>query len=255
MTSTDVWRRLAAAENAAWCDAVARSHGLAPSRDAAWWWSPVRTPTFYPDAVTCTADARPDEVLRRIDRSPGCSVKDSFASLDLAAHGFGVLFEARWIVRRARPLPAPATALRWSRVATPAALAAWVRAWAAPHGPPDVFRPGLLALPSVLVFAGRLDRRVVAGGALHRQGAVVGVSNVFAAPEHRDAAWAGALALADRWAPRRPAIVGYETGPALVEALGLGFEDVGPLRVWMHADGAAGRSDGPRSPAARATRL
>jgi hypothetical protein len=35
----------------------------------------------------------------------GCSIKDSFASLDLTARGFRVLFDAQWIVRRGPAIP------------------------------------------------------------------------------------------------------------------------------------------------------
>lgn len=52
-----------------------------------------RAPLYYPDLVTLT---RKNTVsLDRIDTSAGCSIKDSFASLEL--DGFDVLFDADWI--------------------------------------------------------------------------------------------------------------------------------------------------------------
>ena len=83
--------------NATWCDAVCRSHGL-PTRwteDA--WTVARRSPDGYPDAVTLSPAADLRAMLGRIEGGAGCSVKDSFAVLDLEPHGFHVLFEATWI--------------------------------------------------------------------------------------------------------------------------------------------------------------
>ncbi len=74
------------------------------------------------------------------------------------------------------------------------------------------------------------DQQVVAGAIANRSGDVVGVSNVFA---HTDAerSWAGCLTTIIDAFPGLP-LVGYERGDELVIAQGLGFEAVGPLRVW-----------------------
>ncbi len=92
-------RALAAANNAKWCDVVCGTHGLEPvfGRDA--WTSRTRTPPYYPSAVTLVPGLSVPELLARVDRGAGCSIKDSFASLDLTEFGFRVLFEAEWIVR------------------------------------------------------------------------------------------------------------------------------------------------------------
>lgn len=82
---------VAAENNADWCDAVCRGPGLDVHRDPRMWWTATRSPDLYPDAVTLDAGLTPDEVLSRLDGSPGCSVKDSFATLDLASDGAGVL--------------------------------------------------------------------------------------------------------------------------------------------------------------------
>src|SRR5947207_3033271 len=89
-------RTLAAANNAGWCSTVCRSHGLHTTFDDDAWTSRTRTPPLYPDAVTLEPEVSVPELLARIDVSPGCSVKDSFDSLDLTAHGFRTLFEAEW---------------------------------------------------------------------------------------------------------------------------------------------------------------
>jgi hypothetical protein len=79
--------------------------------------------------------------LARIDDSPGCSVKDSFASLDLTRHGFRVLFDAQWIVRGPSGTPAVPPSPRWTVVRDAEASAAWEEAWRGPDGPQDVL-PG-----------------------------------------------------------------------------------------------------------------
>lgn len=99
----------AARNNAAWCDVVCRTHALDTRFDDDAWTSRTRTPIHYPDAVTLVRDPPVRELLDRIDVSAGCSIKDSFASLDLTTCGFRVLFEAEWIVRTpgaARPAAA-----------------------------------------------------------------------------------------------------------------------------------------------------
>ncbi len=227
---------LAVRDNALWCDAVCRAHGLLGRLEPDAWTSRVRTPEFYPDAVTLVADVEPTALLARIDDGPGASIKDSFRSLDLAPYGYVVLFEASWIAREPHPPPAPA--LRWQAVTDETGLAAFARAWSGDpvdHGAGDAspFRPGLLADRSIVLLAGSIgDGAVVAGAVLTLGDATVGISNLFAAPGYEDEAWAGALHGA---AERRPAAVqvGYETGVELERALRHGFRAIGALRVWF----------------------
>ncbi|MCT4352819.1 hypothetical protein M5362_06700 [Streptomyces sp. Je 1-79] len=221
--------------NARWCEAMCRAHGRPGTFGPRAWTNARRTPLYYPDAVTLTADASVRDVLDGIDRSaPGASVKDSFARLDLSAEGFSLLFEARWIHRPAGlPLPAAAEA-RWRAVRTPAELADWATAWSG--GDADeaaLFRAELLADPETTVVAGYgADGRIVGGAVLSESGRVTGVSNLFAADGTDPAeAWAGSLTLVRDGR----AVVGYEAGDDLPPALSVGFEETGPLRVWLDA--------------------
>jgi hypothetical protein len=229
-------RAAAALNNAEWCDIVCRSHGLATRFAGDAWTSPTRAPQLYPDAVTLASDASAGDVLARIDATVGCSVKDSFASLDLSALGFRVLFDAEWIVRAGdTPAPAPAGP-RWEQVRGLDDFARWKRAWSGEDGPTAVFRDELLDHHAVSVLAARDGGRVVAGAILNRSERVVGVSNFFAGEQIASACRRGLIVFT---AARFPGstLVGYESGDELAAARESGFEVAGPLRVWIR-DGA-----------------
>ena len=218
--------RAAVRNNAAWCDTVCRSHGLTTMYDARFWVTAARPPAFYPDAVTLDPTHLPAEILARIDDTPGASIKDSFAVLDLNRFGYNVLFDAEWYLlepdRRRPPVEGG-----WSFVETPAELASW----AAAHGGGDVFRAALLDDPEVRILVRHLHGGGLAGAIANRAAGVVGVSNVFA-PGTAEGAWEGLVHAIGVMFPGE-AIVGYDTGQHLRAALSQGFRTIGPLRVWM----------------------
>ena len=225
-------------DNARWCHLVCAANGIVGRFDQDAWTSLRRTPPMYPDAVTLTAEATGESLFRRIERGAGSSVKDSFATLDLAAAGFTVLFDAVWIARAAgRPSRSPAR-LSWERVERADDL----HAWSVDHGAGSTLSPDLLRQRSVVILAGRdRDGRRTAGAIATAGDAAVGISNVFAVGDDGgdpDAAFANAFAeaaaaIATRF-PDQP-IVGYLSMPMLDAARAAGFEAVGPLRIWMHA--------------------
>ncbi|MFG2769026.1 hypothetical protein [Streptomyces sp. NPDC048350] len=229
----------AARNNAEWCEAMCRAHGRPGTFGPRAWTNGRRTPLYYPDAVTLTADASVRDVLDGVDRgAPGASVKDSFARLDLSAEGFRPLFEARWI-HRPGWFPAPEVGVpagtSWRAVRDPDELVAWAMAWSG--GDADeagLFRAELLADATTKIVAGyAADGRIAGGAVLSDNGRVTGVSNLFAT-EGTDPAetWAGCLSLVDDGSP----VVGYESGDDLPPALATGFEELGPLRVWLATD-------------------
>lgn len=226
---------MAAANNAEWCDLVCGTHGVQTRFDEDAWTSRTRTPPGYPDAVTLVPRPSLPELLTRIDTSVGCSIKDSFASLDLTAYGFRVLFDARWIVHRATAIPPSPDAARWEVVHDGVGLAAWEQAWRGNDGPAGVFRAELLDHDSVTALAARSGDGVIAGAVLNRSSRVVGISNFFTHDLDGAANWSGCLALAGTLLPGST-FVGYESGNELVAARTYGFETVGPLRVWIHED-------------------
>ncbi|WUC17365.1 hypothetical protein OG256_46445 [Streptomyces sp. NBC_00564] len=226
--------RAAARNNAEWCAAMCRSHGVAGEFGLQAWAAPVRTPLYYPDAVTLAPNSDPLALAARIDASsPGASVKDSFADLDLTGIGFQVLFEAQWM-HRPPGAPAITSDLAWSVAGTPDTLHAWACAWDDGDGNAGLFRPELLKDPATFVLAGHSpDGRVVAGAVASRSDQVVGISNVFALHSGGPgAAWPVVLDAVHRLFPNLP-VVDYEHGEDLEVAKCHGFEPIGPLRIWL----------------------
>jgi hypothetical protein len=213
----------AARNNAEWCSIICRHHGIESVMAADAWTAQRRTPDGYPDADVLAADVNVDSLLARIDTGPGCSVKDSFATIDLAPYGFRVLFEAFWIWRPASPVRADLPR-GWMPVRTPRDLDMW-----STGRTPGVFRTALLDEPDVRLF----HRPMPAGGfALSGHAGVVGVSNVLCEPQARAAVWDAIIATASTTYPGRD-LVGYESGDDLDAAVAAGFSCLGPLRVWM----------------------
>ncbi|MEV6561359.1 hypothetical protein AB0M22_36965 [Nocardia sp. NPDC051756] len=231
-TETNEWVRAAALDNAEWCAAMCRSHGLTSAFDATAWASAQRTPPLYPDAVTLGPHTASDQLLSRIDRiAPGASIKDSFACLDLSAAGFHILFEAQWIYRPAE-LPPPASSRPWTLIDAPGALAEWASSWSQDPVLRKIFRPELLADDSVAVLGRGDGDRFTAGAVAHRSGNVVGITNLFYSGLEATDAWADCLSAVHQLWPGR-SVVGYEQDEDLAAAIHHGGKPVGPLRVWL----------------------
>jgi hypothetical protein len=227
--------RAAARNNAEWCDTLCRMHGIHGRFDADAWVAPRRTPRFYPDAVSLDPAALAGAILGRIDaNSPGCSIKDSFATLDLSPFGFEVVHEAEWIHREppSSPVGSP-RGMTWRAIQTADELMAWEAAWDVDGDSERLFRPALLRDSSVTVLGGYIDGAIVAGAIANRTGhELVGLSNVFTTDGDLDRAWSGSLAYLDTALPGL-AIVGYESDDDLSLAIRRGFRSVGALRIWL----------------------
>jgi hypothetical protein len=225
--------RIAALNNAEWCAAVWRSHGLSVGQAHGMWFCPHPTPTYFPNVVTIepgAESAKQSALIAELarDASLDLSVKDSFACLDLAAASLQPLFDARWLWRRARsPIAEPA--LDWRRIDNEPGLGAWERAWrGADPEAQRIFRPKLLNDERVCVLAGFDGMGTIrAGGIAYSAAGVTGVTNIFGSRrEFVDA-------LEARTAPTE--IVCYEHGGDLTSAVAAGFETLGSLRVWGRA--------------------
>jgi hypothetical protein len=235
----------AARNNAELCDAVCRSHGNPGEFHETMWLNRHQVPRFYPNAGTLAESSLPqldliDELVAA--RLPhGWGVKDSFSTLDLASRGFQVLFTAEWIYLPAscvKDIAHSGNSLRWEVVRNDRTLAEWESAWRASGGDQHedrIFLPSLLENDDIAAVAGYRDSRIVAGAIANRSDGVVGWSNFFApAAEALDCA-AECLATIAKVFPALP-IVGYEHGDDLRNAHKLGFESLGPLRVWTFSE-------------------
>jgi hypothetical protein len=224
--------RVAARNNAEWCDAFCRTYAIDGHFDAESWTSRQRTPPLYPDAVTLAPGVTPDRLLSRMDASDGCSLKDSFADLDLTAEGFRPLFYGEWLLWD-DPADAPAAASGgWSVVQTRERLGEWESAWGRPPERPGFFRPALLANATIAVIARSDGDRIVAGAVANRSAEAIGLSNVFARDGDRGSAWSeAARAARARWGAMP--VLGYDSGAGLEDAHRAGFESIGELAVWL----------------------
>jgi hypothetical protein len=219
--------RVAARNNAEWCDTFCRTHAVAGRFDDDAWWSAERTPPLYPDAVTLLPSVDGRSILSRIDAGPGCSIKDSFGDLDLRDEGFDVLFRAEWLclerVRGAAP--------RWSAITSAEELATWEAAWGeAPEAPP-FFRRALLVDETVTILGRYEGEGIEAGAIANRSTTAIGLSNVFAADGDLKSAYVGAASAAQAQWGSLP-LVGYEFGDSLDAVRRAGFSTVGELAVW-----------------------
>jgi hypothetical protein len=217
---------VAALNNAEWCDAFCRTHGIVGYFRAGYWFSPVRTPRYYPDAITLLPEITLEQVLSGIDTSEGCSVKDSFAGLDLAAAGFRPLFRAHWLTRE----PADSRvrfARGWSVLTAAEQLGEWESAWAgsADGAGLGFFKPLLLEDKTIGVLAGYEGDRIVAEAVANRSSTVIGLSNVFHAAGDLESAWVGAAAVAAGLWDELPT-VGYDSGDSLDAAHAGGFKSI-----------------------------
>jgi hypothetical protein len=225
--------REAARNNAEWCNVFCRTHGLAGRFSAGFWSSGLRTPRLYPDAVTLVPNVDVERMLGIIDVSEGCSVKDSFADVDLSAVGFRTLFHAEWLLRQWDRASAPADGT-WAAITTTEQLREWESGWAESPDATNFFRPALLADEAIAVLARHQEGQIVAGAIANRSSKVIGLSNIFAADEDLESAWLGAAAAANaRWG--RQAVVSYDSGVSLEGAHRAGFDSIGELRVWLYA--------------------
>ena len=232
----------AARNNAEWCDAVCLADGNPGEFHDDIWLNRNAVPRFYPNAGTL-AEPGPRQ-LALIDeligaRLPsGWAVKDSFSMLDLESRGFRILFDAEWIylpVSRMQDIASARTSVRWEIVNNELALAEWELAWCRAAGDTSkdrIFLPPLLENKDVAVVAGFREGHIVAGAIANRSDGVVGWSNFFApATEMFDHAVASLATIAQVFPGL--SIVGYEHGDDLRTAHSIGFESIGPLRVWL----------------------
>jgi hypothetical protein len=218
--------RRAVDANVGWYEDLCALHAVPTTLDRGVWRSLGRPPPLHSDIVVVEPEVSSEQVTELVgDRVPyGC--KDSFASVDLSAVGFEILFSASWIHLEAGAAPESATSTGWITIGDARELSAWNSL----HETTEVLLPALLRHGHFRVLAQYADQRIVAGAVARLASGAVDVSNVFAVPGHH-LDWSSLTTAIQAIFPRRP-IVGYEGGPALDAAGEAGFVGVGELRVW-----------------------
>jgi hypothetical protein len=233
--------------NALWCDAICRAHGVLGEFHEAYWINHGNVPPYTSKLITLAGGERAREQLAAIEslietEPETFSVKDSFQCLNFALLGFGVLFHATWIFwTPGTKLPMdPAEQLKWSVVQGRDELGRWESAWrgdaanVAVDGRAAVFLPGLLEESGLHFLAGKSGGAIVASAALNRTGDVVGLSNVFSAVRNVGPLYPGCVRTAQELYPGTP-IVSYARGDDLVAAEKAGFTRIHGLTVWQRA--------------------
>ena len=230
----EAWQKIGAENNASWCDLVVGLHGGHGDFAVDAWTSSQRTPPLYPDAITLITAPEIPNLLGRIDTSAGCTIKDSFASLDLETYGFRVLFDAQWIMQPVQTTTEAGIPRGWTTFSSPGDRERWEAAWGQDDGHQELALSRLHS--DDVVFVGRIEEdRVAAGGILNLSAGVVGISNVFAEENLGSAAWFDLANFAGALFPDLP-LMSYERGESLKDAQHAGFQAVGPLRIWIAED-------------------
>lgn len=219
---------VAARNNAEWCAAVWKAHGLPARQRHGLWFCAEETPQFYPNVVTVEPDADPQAQTNFIqelaDRSAfEFSVKDSFARLPLADAGLSPLFSATWLWLEPAGEP-PLHDAGWRRIDV-SHLARWERAWRGDDAPARTFPDALLHDAQAHILGGfDAQGQITAGAIAYQATGVIGLTNVFGSRGQVMAAVASLLAPAP--------VVAYQAGGDLASAERRGFVPVGPLTVW-----------------------
>ena len=208
-----------------WYEDLCALHGTATVLHDGLWSAVGPPPPLHSGVVVVEPGVTAGEVLDRMSSTAG-GVKDSFAEVDLGAHGWSLLFEASWLFRP----PATergAAPTGWTAVRSVEGLAAWT----AGHDTAEVLLPGLLRLGHLVVLERQVDGVPVAGAVARLGSGTVDVSNVHATPGHQ-VDWSELAAVVGQLFPGRP-LVGYERENDLAAALAGGFQTTGELRVWV----------------------
>lgn len=234
--------RIAALNNAVWCNAVCAARGHAGRFTPAWWAHDEPSPPYYPNLITLDPTAAPTAVLDEVQRlcaTPALgrfAVKDSFGQLDLGALAFTSLFDAHWLWLADALPDAKAVGLRWAVVRDARMLGAWEAAWWQHQEPleasPRLFADALLHEPAVTFLAGLADDELVAGTAITRSHGVAGLACSFGAGLDPVALQRELARQAQALFPGLP-LVGYESGRALDDTCAAGYCKGSALRVWL----------------------
>lgn len=193
------------------------------------------SPPYYSDLTTLSHTDTEEQLAAihqlRLQSVNGVGVKDGFSLLALEREGFKILFDANWVWAESSSL-VKEISTQWIRVETVDELREWEKAWKACGSPTErlMFPGSLLASNEIAFFAQKTPHGIEAGCIANVSSDCVGLSNVFTRHD-LNAAMADCAQLAADFGGGDP-VVGYDSGPELESMIDIGFESVGPLRIW-----------------------
>jgi hypothetical protein len=145
--------------------------------------------------------------------------------------GQWIYWPGKWQIGQAHHEP-----IRWEKVKDAKGLFDWERAWRGNTSEGKrIFLPPLLGDDRVIIVAIFCEDSIVAGCIGNRSNESVGISNIFLPKEKSEEFRARCVAAILDWSQGLP-VVGYESGEDVMAMEALGFESVGPLRVWIKSD-------------------
>lgn len=220
--------------NALWCDAVLKAAGAKTEFLGGFWIAREKTLPLYPSIVTYSEKPGADLNAALAALPKNSAVKDSYDRLDLAHLGFKKLFAGTWLFRPPQSSRKPPLQSDWHKAKHPEALKKWLAGWNANESLHGVFSPKLLDLGAV-DFASVAKGDTIRAGAVFNRGPklngkeVVGLSNLFCRRSWRYSA------MHDLLEPfAHMSVCTYETDDDLLPVYRqLGFEECGPLAVWL----------------------
>ena len=201
---------------------------------------------FYPRFITRSRGITENDVaLELIKLGPvggGTAIKDSRATLNLDSRNFKVLLESHWIACRtnAEARRDDASEWKWSRVSGIEDLEAWCSSWArlsnvAEELARDLFKTILLENQNVSFLIRTTAERTVGVAITFENDHSVGISNFMSEDAFRQSNWDSLASYLENVQPQMT-LVGYENGPDLEAALAAGFEELGPLKIWVKTE-------------------
>lgn len=225
----DPWLTEAVLNNAAWCSAIAASHGVSVHWSKSSWFCELSMPPLYPNIVTLTSGVDLDEQINAIDSQlpVGWGIKDSYKELNLDGKGFAVAFEAHWYCLKPKRygLGEKSPSIGVEAVTNQAELKRWATAWGEKS---EIFKPPLLLDETVELVYLEKDGRVVSGLATNSSGNSIGISNSFGDPSD-------ILACVASISEKNPmkGIVGYGSKDDVASLSRIGFLAIGDLQIWL----------------------
>ena len=212
--------------NIAWCQLVSAAFGKPSFTTDKVWGLHTTAPLYYPELITTSRTTIEEDILEFLKLDHICSLKDSYATLQLEPLGFQLLIEAEWICHPSVNEQKPESC-QWSIVQTEKEFERWTKMTGLENSIPV----DLLANEGVKIFY-RDAPDGFAGFIANVAADAVGISNVFSSGMDNVELW---RAIPQAVSTEFPGLllVGYEEGDSLSVACSSGWTSIGPLRVWI----------------------